>query len=95
MVKKRSFLTPISDLVFSSEAKRRGRELLDGGFGAHIVLMTLPKPYPISTWILDVAERRRKKIEKIDSGKKVKKIDFCKLQNFLDLNDAERSGAPI
>ena len=71
------------------------RELLVGGFGGHIVLITLPKPYLISTWVSDAAERRRKKIEKIDLGKKVKKIDFFKLQNFLDLNDVKRSGTPI
>jgi hypothetical protein len=94
-VKKRSFLTPILDKFSSSEAKKMDRELLVGGFGGHIMLITLPKPYLISTWISDAAERRRKKIEKIDLGKKVKKIDFFKLQKSIDHSKPERSGTLI
>ncbi len=83
----------MSDLVVSSEAKKKDRELLVGGFGARIVLMALPKPYPISNWISDAAERRSKKIAKIDLGKKSEKIDFCNFQSLIDLNNAKRSGA--
>ncbi len=82
---------PISDLVFLTETRKRGWELLVGGFGARVVFMTLPKPYPISTWISEVAERQSKKIEKINFCKKTQKIDFFKLQKFIDLNNAESS----
>ncbi len=76
MVKKWPFLTPIWNLVFLAETRKRGWGILVCWFGAHIVHLPVAKPYPIWTRIYEVAERQRKKIENFFFSKNRKKSIF-------------------